>query len=444
MLPESVTEIAKILDFSLLSTKKVQRASIDSRTIIAGDLFFALEGKKNNGHEYLEQVSKSGAIAGVVSRTYKGPSHGLDLIYVEDTLKALQLLAKYLIQTNDVKIIGITGSLGKTTTKDFTSTLIEGSFKVFKTPGNANSQVGLPLSILNLKEKAEVLVLEMGMSQAKDIEKLIEIAPPDIALISQIALVHAASFDSIDDIAKAKAEIFTHKQTSTSIVNLDMPCQNIVDQYLFGKKRTFSLQNKNADFFIKYTENKIEIYENNHLVLTSSWHIVGEHNLQNFLGAYVIARQLGISHQDLSNRIPLLKLPPKRLEYIKKNSILFVSDAYNASEKSMIAAFKSLPAPENGSKTIAVLGDMKELGKFSGEVHESVALEALKYIDILLCLGAESKVMHELWQSKNRKSEYFDDKLRLVEQLKLYASQGDVILLKGSRSHELDLVVEAF
>lgn len=444
MLPLPVKQIAKILGCNLSSLKIITKVSIDSRTINLGDLFFALEGNKNNGHHYLEQVSKQGAYAAVVNKSYKGPSFGLDLIFVDNTLTALQDLARYFVDLNKPKIIAITGSVGKTTTKDFVFTLIQEHFNAYKTPGNANSQIGLPLTILNLEKKFDVLVLEMGMSQEKDIQKLIEIAPPDIALISQIALVHAAFFDSIEGIAKAKSEIFTHKQTSTCIFNLDMPCVDIVYRSLKGKPISYSLKNPQADFFIKKSDDEIEVFEKGFQVIKTRWSILGNHNLENFLGAYVVARQLGLSDSELRMRIPYLKLPKKRFELIEKNDILFISDAYNASEKSMIAAFQSLPNPLKGCKKIAVLGDMKELGKFSKEMHENVAIEALKHIDILICLGKDAFVMHEIWQANNRISEFFENKDLLVEKLKVFVQKGDVVLLKGSRAHELDLIVEAF
>lgn len=177
MLPLSVSKMAKILNVNMESSKYVYQATIDSRAVCPGDLFIAIEGNNNNGHDFLEQVAKKGAAAAIIHINYQGPSFGLDLIRVENTIKAIQDIAKYFISIMKPKIIGITGSIGKTTTKEFTAQLLHDSFTIFKTPGNSNGQIGLPLSIINIKQPVELFVLEMGMDQAKGIETLVNIAP---------------------------------------------------------------------------------------------------------------------------------------------------------------------------------------------------------------------------------------------------------------------------
>ena len=352
MLPLSVSKMAKILNVNMESSKYVYQATIDSRAVCPGDLFIAIEGNNNNGHDFLEQVAKKGAAAAIIHINYQGPSFGLDLIRVENTIKAIQDIAKYFISIMKPKIIGITGSIGKTTTKEFTAQLLHDSFTIFKTPGNSNGQIGLPLSIINIKQPVELFVLEMGMDQAKGIETLVNIAPPDIAVVTQLALVHAAPFDNIEEIAKAKSEIFHHSNTWVSILNKDMACFDLIKNYQKNTCLHFSLIDDKAHFYIKKASSDIEVYENKSLTLKSPWPIFGDHNLQNFLAAYCIARALGIHPDAIKKQIPHLKLPPKRLEIIEKNGITFINDSYNASEKSTINALKSISCIKNATRKI--------------------------------------------------------------------------------------------
>jgi UDP-N-acetylmuramoyl-tripeptide--D-alanyl-D-alanine ligase len=444
MLPLSVNELAKILNLNIESSKYVYQAAIDSNAVCPGDLFIAIEGKNNNGHDFLEQVAKKGAVAAIVHINYQGPSFGLDLIRVENIIKAIQEIAKYFISIMKPKIIGITGSIGKTTTKEFTAQLLNESFVIFKTPGNCNGQIGLPLSIINNKQRVELLVLEMGMDQAKGIETLVNIAPPDIAVITEVALVHAASFDNIEEIAKAKAEIFHHGNTSVCILNKDMACFDLIKNYQKNTPVHFSLVDDKAQFFIKKASSDIEVYENRRLTLKCSWPIFGDHNIQNFLAAYCVARSLGVHPDEIKKQIPHLQLPSKRLEIIKKNGITFINDSYNASEKSMIAALQSISCIKNALRKIAILGDMRELGKFSLEMHKNVAYESLKHADTLFCLGQESYVMHEIWQKNHKDSMFFDNKDLMLEKIKSFLKTGDVVLLKGSRVHQLETIIDAF
>lgn len=185
----------------------------DSRDVQPGELFFAMKGEKVDGHEYLEQIASQGAIGAFVSKEYRGPNYGLQLVAVDNVLDSLQSLAKIVHAQRSARVVGVTGSVGKTTTKEFIATLLEGKFRVGKTPGNANSQVSVPLSILNATGDEEVFVVEMGMSNPREIHRLVSIAPPEVAIITKIALAHAVFFtDGLEGIAAAKAEILSIPQ----------------------------------------------------------------------------------------------------------------------------------------------------------------------------------------------------------------------------------------
>jgi UDP-N-acetylmuramyl pentapeptide synthase len=199
---------------------KVHGFKQDSREVVPGDLFFALKGERVDGHAYLEEVAAKGAVGAIVDEEYKGKEFGLVLVRVKSVISSLHELAKAIQATRRARVIGVTGSVGKTTTKEFIATLLEAKYRVGKTPGNANSQVGVPLSILNSAGDEDVFVMEMGMSLPHEIEKLIDIAPPEVAIITKIALAHAAFFpDGLEGIAAAKMEILSHPSTRLGILN---------------------------------------------------------------------------------------------------------------------------------------------------------------------------------------------------------------------------------
>ena len=216
----SLVQIGKWLDCPVSQDGFVLGYKQDSRLVEEGDLFFAIQGEKVDGHVYLKEVAKKGALAAVVSAAYSGDDFGLRLFRVEDVRAALRRLAEQVHQQYPCRVIGVTGSVGKTTAKEFIAELLGGCFRVNKTPGNANSQVGMPLSLLNAKGDEEVFVAEMGMSQPGEIARLVAIAPPEIALITKIASSHVAFFaDGLQGIALAKGEILSSPKMRLSVMN---------------------------------------------------------------------------------------------------------------------------------------------------------------------------------------------------------------------------------
>lgn len=426
MLPTTLATIASWLGQSHPSCERVQGVAVDSRLVKPGDLFFALPGAKQDGHQFVQEAFEKGAVGAVVQKACSEKC-----ICVPDVLAALQQLAALFLQTVKPKIVAITGSLGKTTTKEFTTTLLKTKFYVASTVGNANSKVGIPLSLLNLKTKPEVLVIEMGMSEPGDISKMLSIVVPDIALITTVDLVHAVNFESLEQIAFEKGQIFSHPKTSFGLYNATMPFAQKVNQMGTCTKRSFSLYSKEADYFVERLG-------------SFPWHIRGEHNLQNFLAAAAIGHTLGMSFKEIVQAAPLLRLPPMRLQEVEKRGILFINDAYNAAEKSMCAALASLPEPKQGGKKIAVFGDMRELGKFGKEAHKVVAEHALDCVDELICTGEGCLVMEEVWKKAGRHVTFCPTRELLIETVKARAQEGDVVLLKGSRVHSLNTLTEEF
>ena len=439
MLPLSISQIAYILKHEMLGNELIFTATVESSK--KGDLFFALPGKRKDGHDFLEAAKETGSKAAIVSKRYRGPSFGLNLIPVEDVLEALQTLAHMSVTKIKPLIVAVTGSMGKTTTKDFLAELLEGRYQVYKSQGNANSQIGLPLGLLSLRGNEEVLVLEMGMTEKGEIAKLTTIAPPDLAIITTVGLVHAMNFISLQEILKAKTEIFTHRSTKYGIYNTDMPNSQDVHYYGDGEKIPFSTQNREAPFYAEIKECQIIIWEKGQKVLERPWNILGKHNVGNFLAAAIAARYLGVSWEEIGVILGKIKLPSDRLELVQRGSITFIKDAYNANRNSLCEALKTLQILNIGKRKIAVISEMLELGSFAIEEHRIVAECALGIVDNLYCIGPGTKILKEVFDAACKPCYYYENKDTLIEALKKDLQEEDLVLLKGARVYSLgDLV----
>lgn len=412
---------------------------VDTRLIKPGNLFFALKGARVDGHDFLKEAKNLGAAAAFVSSRYSGDGDGLPLIRVPNVLSSLQQLAKHVISSLPVKIVAITGSLGKTTTKDFVSTLLKEKYQVASFPGNPNSQIGLPLAILNndLTGK-EILILEMGMTHSGQITQLTQIAPPYISLITTTALVHAENFESLETIGRAKAEIFSHPKTKIGILHRDIV--NYEDLKNIGNcsKLSFSTLRPDAHFFLKSGSNGFFINR----IPFDPLPVPGHHNLNNFLAAVAVARTLGLSWEEIQRGVPNLRLPEKRFQILTLRGATFVNDSYNACEDSMKAALESLPQPKLGGKRIACLGIMPELGPFSERCHREVGKKSLEHIDVMLCLGAPCLPIVECWKEAKKPVFHFLERKQLVEKLNELLNEGDTVLVKGSNVQQMWKVIE--
>lgn len=442
MLPLSVRQIAFLLGQEHENETLIFSATVDSRK--RGDLFFALTGSKVDSHQFLGDVAANGAKVAVVLDSYEGPAFGLALIRVPHVLEALQQLARLFIEKHRPKIVAVTGSLGKTTTKDFLTTLLKSCYNVYSDPGNANSQVGLALSILSLRGDEEVAVLEMGMSEEGNIRALTTIAPPDVAILTTVALVHAMNFTGLSAIARGKAEIFSHPRTRLGLYSADMPHPEEAARSGTAPKLTFSVLDAKASYYAKLSEGEIALYEEGQQMLKAPWTILGRHNIQNFLAAAAAARQMGVTWQDIKEAIPRLKLPNNRLQLVQKGSRLFLSDAYNANKNSICSALETLQALPHKGRRVAVLSEILELGAFAEAEHQEVAHCALKTVDHLYCIGPGAKLIKEIFDREEKPCFYCEDKDVLKEALTKELQEGDVVLLKGGRRYNLSDLVEHF
>lgn len=440
---KTLSSLTTKMGFPTLFDVPIAGVAVDTRLLKRGDVFFALPGANTDGHQFIEAAAEAGAVAAVVSEMYNGDNFGLILVKVPCPLQGLQYLAHRLVAESTAIVVAITGSVGKTTTKEFTASLLKHKYKVASTPGNSNSQIGIPLTLLNHTDGTEeVLVLEMGMTESGHISRLIEIAPPDVAIITAVELVHACNFESLEGIARAKAEILCHPKTKVGIVARDIEHFGEISRFGTCRKVTFSVGSNCVDYTLKEQNGEVKVFHGNESICLGRVNFPGKHNLHNLLAAVVCANQLGLSFQQIKEGVKTLQLPERRLEMHEKLGALFVNDSYNASAVSVKAALETLPQPAQGAKKIAVLGAMKELGAFSEKCHREVAVKALNHVEVMLCLGNECVPIIEEWRKAGKTAELFQERSELVAALKQQIREGDVVLLKGSRSNCLWKVLE--
>lgn len=413
--------------------------AIDSREVLPGQLFVALKGQKVDGHDFVEEAFERGAACALVQEHFHKDNR--PLIKVKDPLMALQKLAKWHVGKISAQVLAVTGSLGKTTTKEFLYSLLKSKYKTSCTTGNQNSQVGMAVSLLNNVEgDEEYLVVEMGMTEAGHIKKLVDIIPPHKALLTEIALVHAENFDSIDAIAKAKAEIFSHPHTNFCLISKDSPCSDLLQKLAHCKSMTYSMHDPEANFYLK-VEKDCLLFNNQKLAYM---HFPAPHVYQNALAALSMASLCGMTPSDLSKALPSLKLPEMRLQRIEKAGIAFINDSYNAAEPSLKASLSYVATDSHAARKIAVIGQMRELGSFSAGCHTAVGKHALECVDRVYCLGLECEPIYKVWQEANKPCFWYTDFDKLLSALKNDLQPNDLVLLKGSRSNGLWRVLDHF
>ena len=410
----------------------------DSREVKEGDIYVALKGEKFDGNDfYLDAVNK-GAKVCIITKNLTDEklkivkNKGINIIKVEDTLGALQKIAKFKRNLYNIPVVAITGSVGKTSTKDMIASVMKEKYNTLKTEGNYNNEIGVPLTILRLNNE-EAMCIEMGMNHFGEIRKLTNIARPTIAVITNIGTAHIGNLGSRENILKAKMEILEGLIGNTVIINND---NDLLNKWAIENKDkyniiTYGIKN-NSKFMaksIKSYENKSEFYINNQKIIVP---VGGEHFVLNSLCAIAVGNELNIPMDKIAEGIKNLDLSKKRMEIIKNEiGTTIINDTYNANYDSMKAAIEYLKEIKNKRK-IAVLGDMLELGSYSEKLHKDVGLLVDKNIDILITVGKESKYIAE---KSNAKEIYeFDSNNQAIEKLKSIITKDDVILLKASNS----------
>ncbi|MBW6410908.1 UDP-N-acetylmuramoyl-tripeptide--D-alanyl-D-alanine ligase [Clostridium weizhouense] len=422
------------------------KVSTDTRKIEKGSLFIALKGENFNGNDYVVEAIKKGASIVIVDEV-KFDSKDLNnngvVIKVGDTKVALGAIAKYYREKLGIKVVGITGSTGKTSTKDLVAAFLSGKYSVFKTKGNFNNEIGLPLMILELDSSYEVAVLEMGTNNFNEIHRLANIAMPDIATITNIGVSHIENLKTRENILKEKLSItdFFKENNPLVINNENDMLQKIKEDNRFklekiGYNEECEVYAKNIDLTEKTTSFDVVTKSGESYRFTLN--MVGKHNVLNALLGIQISRELGVTFEEMNDGLKNLQATSMRLEFIKKGDFTIINDCYNASPDSMKAALDVLKT-YSGKRKIAVLGDMGELGDHSKSSHKIVGEYALEKADIILSTG---KFKEDYKEGFGKDTLIFNSKNELIESLTRRIKKDDVILIKASRSAKFEEIVK--
>lgn len=429
----------------------IEGVSTDTRTITEGQLFVPIKGDRFNGHNFIESAINNGAKAALWSRHEPLPEIDFPLILVEDTLHAIQKLAKEYRNQLSIKIIGITGSNGKTSTKDILSSILETQYKTYKTHGNLNNHLGVPLTLLSIKEDTEMGVIEMGMSSLGEIELLSNIASPDVAIITNIGNAHLEELKTRDNIIKAKLEIVKGLKPNGLFVyhGDDNDLKETVNKLdIHQKKITFGEKQSN-DYSTKIVSNNKEGLHfklDNKPLTTFYLPMLGKHQIFNATAAICVARYFDISYASIKKGLKNVSLTGMRNELIKGKNFDILNDSYNANPESTKAALRTIYSLKGYTQKIVIFADMLELGDKEKELHKEIG-RCIDFdnIDFLFTYGKLSKYTSKEAQLKgySDKSISFMNKKELIKYLKRILKSNSLILLKGSRGMHLEEIADS-
>lgn len=438
--------------WSVLPTFPFTSVTQDSRKVIVGSLYVALRGDRHDGHDFVDVAFKQGATAAMVARTWAPPAHlaGLPLLLVDDPAKALHALAKGYRKTlkKQTRVLGITGSAGKTTLKELAAAMLSGAGKTAATIGNYNNDVGLPLSVLSIPKDAAFAVIEAGISHPNDMDPLADTMDPDAAVISAIGPAHIEYFGSEEAIAKEKAKLLANVPAESFVVlSLETHAYDVLKAATKARVVTCSIKNEDAEWYGEpIAKGVLRVHHADEPAILLDSGLCGEHNASNVLLAYAAARSLGITQQEALEGLKHFQAPAMRWEQLSIGPFNVINDAYNANPLSMQAALETFAGtPEPGDKVVCV-GDMLELGEDSEQHHYAVGLQSGNGPwRLLISVGEASRALikgaieagYPIAQTVS-----FATTEDAKEELPLLLKQGDTLLLKGSRSMHLETLVE--
>lgn len=446
MIPLRLKEIAAALGASCREDAEILSICTDSRKITRGCLFIALVGERFDGHSFVASALEQGAAAAVCSKPVEANG---EILLVEDTGKAFMLLAAYYRSLFSIPVAGITGSVGKTTTKEMVYAVLSEKYNTLKNEGNLNNEIGLPTTVFRMNADYEAAILEMGMSAFGEISRLSRVAQPSIGVISKIGVSHIEHLGSREGILKAKLEILDGlKPGAPLVVNGDDDLLSTVE-LADRKVIKFGIENTACDYIAKDIEQGEK--ETTFTVVfggkaqTVTIPTVGIHNVYNALSAFAVGIYLGVTPEQAAEGLSKYVTSGMRQRVSDFNGITVVEDCYNASPDSMRAAIEVLKGL--GAKTKAlVFGDMLELGDISAAAHKEIGvLAAQKGIDRLYTYGEMAALAADSARENGIAfAKSFDDKNALAAELKKELSAGDAVLFKASRGMKLEEVITAF
>lgn len=449
----AISDIKKLNGVEILNKnlfKKISGISIDSRKLKVGDLFFAIKGENFDGHDFVDQVISNGASAVVIAKNYfeKFKDKNYPLVIVEDTTKALGELARIYRDKFNVKVIGLTGSNGKTTTKEMIAEILSKKYKTLKTEGNLNNNFGVPLNLFRLEKSHQVAVIELGINHFHEMKTLCEIANPDFGIITNIGTAHIEFLKSREGIAEEKGQLFEYliKKNGFGFVNSD---EDLIKKKAKGLKRklTFGF-NSRAEVRGKIlslnnlAQPTLKIsYRNKSEVINLP--TFGIHTAQNALCAAAVGLKFGVSLKQIKSALENFKSYDKRMQVIEVDGYTIINDAYNANPDSMHMAIQTMSVMKGYFQKLAVLGDMLELGEFSEKYHRELA-HYLKEngIQKVFFFGDLTKISFDEAQKMNLDAKHFNDKQSIADEIKKSIPEGSLILLKGSRKMKMEEIIE--
>ncbi len=410
----------------------------DTRTLEAGDVYIGIKGEVFNGNDFFEEAFKKGASVCLLDRDTKiGKKYRKKtIVLVDDTIKAIQELAKYKRSLYNIPVIAVTGSVGKTSVKDMVNQVVSSQYKTLCTRGNLNNHIGVPLTILGLKDH-EALIVEMGMNHLGEIHVLSNIAKPTIGIITNIGTAHIGNLGSRENILKAKMEITDGMINGTLIVNNDNDLlQNVKYQNII----TIGIKN-NSDYMAHDIEDN---------VFSSNFYIGDEYVsipigsnafIYNALFAFAVGKKLGINDEKIINALENFKLTNHRLELIKCDNYTIIDDTYNASLDSVNNALSMLGKVKG--RKVFIFGDILELDEYAKEIHQEIGNSVISNnIDVLITVGENTKETYSIVYDNNIEAYHFDNNNDMLKRIDEIIDHGDTILVKGSHGMKLIEIVD--
>ncbi len=436
-----------------LLRKRIGAVWMDSRKISPGDVFLALKSEHDDGHRYVPAALKAGACAAIVSRRNASgysPREQKKCIGVANPLKAVQRMAAAYRKELDIPVVAVTGSSGKTTTRQFITTVLSAGLSVGNTEGNWNNHIGVPLSVLRLSGKEDIAILELGANHKHEINTLSRIIKPDVGIITNIGYAHIGYFGSLDAIANAKFEIVNGMRKQTGVLLLNGDDTRLVKKnaergwkaVFFGMSPRCGIR---AEQVTVGRDGKTMFFVKGHRYKLS---MPGRHFIYCALPALFLARQLGIPESVIADTLYAIKPDPMRGRIITKSGIRFIVDCYNANPSSMRAGIALLSDVAGKKKKCAIVGDMLELGRYSARLHKSLGKQIAEAgVEKVVAVGrfagavADGAIAHGIKASRIFCA---PDAQQAVAYTRKLLKPGDTVLLKGSRGVKLETVLKKF
>ncbi|MDD5120637.1 MAG: UDP-N-acetylmuramoyl-tripeptide--D-alanyl-D-alanine ligase [Candidatus Omnitrophica bacterium] len=444
----SVEEIVKATTGKLIHGSfkdRVSGISTDSRKLKPQEAFLALKGNNFDGHDFIEESLKSNISALIVERVPDHlPLHQVALIKVKDTALALGNIARFQRQKFNVPVIAITGSNGKTTTKEMVAWVLSLNSKVLKTEGTKNNQIGLPQTLIQLSQKDDFAVVEIGTNHFGEVDYLAKIAKPNIGIITNIGLSHIEFLNNLRGVLKEKSSLLDNlAQPAFAVVNADDKLLKGIITQNNKRKHVFSYGiHEKSDFsasVIRLKGGKLEFKVNRKFDFALS--TLGYYNTYNALGAISIGRLLGLGYPEMSCRLAAFKFPKGRLNLVDFKGLKFIDDTYNSNPLSLRAALAALDGVRCKGKKILIMGDMLELGKQKELLHRQIARSITNTCDILLTVGSLARFTAEAAEKIGFKNVFCCDSSEEARNLlfnKISPGPCDFILVKGSRAMRME------